>query len=392
MEAPRVYMGGFPPTTPEDIQNNNTNEQPNNVTGVSVNSSDSDGINTTDTSALNLNSTRSYVTSLNSNDSDITASPNINKFTTNFNIGSNCTSLIGNDNIVIRDSGIPSKLFDDALTFSIDMDEYMEDPYPELTFCDEYEDPSMGYEFVNDPWKGTIDNSEALLQHLKSLGIRVNPDYINLDFDLEPCGSRSASVSTTSEAASLEDEHNLMTVMNAQMPTNIAYATVFQSQPNSIGDKGSFEDEIFLPSSDLSNTSYENTLEDEVAEAEILPNGDVVVTYDNFKKHYRPRVNNQENYIQYLKLVHKDEPNSLDDAALSTKPHQNDLTVDKQSIYVRIRKGIIAKKLTRRSLHQIVKLPSKYAQKLRKFIGKSYIFNYRFFIVVYNRNLLRNVS
>lgn len=167
---------------------------------------------------------------------------------------------------------------------------YVEDNHLELTLLQqEYQDPSLGYEFVNRDtgWASHLDNSEALLRQLTDLGIRVHKDYITLDLDATTT-SRTASLSTTSEDDSWQDAE-------AELEDHWREEATATAGGN--------------PLTEASSHPTEDFGENEVVRAEILPSGVVKVSYDNLQKCYSPKISPQKNYHSYLRLVqgHEDE-------------------------------------------------------------------------------------
>ncbi|XP_045138163.1 LOW QUALITY PROTEIN: uncharacterized protein LOC123520192 [Portunus trituberculatus] len=248
-------------------------------------------------------------------------------------------------------------------------DEYLEDPLPDLTLenlrlPEEYGDPSLGYEFVNttDWCNSGLDNSHALLQQLQGLGVRVNEDYLTLDLELS--ASRSASVSSVSEdECSISDEQDVQnTILGAaQDKTRRAHSS--GSQKDAAGT------ELFSRLSE--NQENEVFLEDhEVAEAEILPSGGVKVTYENYRKEYRPKISPHHNYIKFLETVSSgastEEPLSIGhegEGAAVPSPH---LTLEDR--YRRILQAL--QRGARLSDVKMRSLSAKYARKLRRLLAE----------------------
>lgn len=251
-------------------------------------------------------------------------------------------------------------------------DEYLEDPLPDLTLenlrlPDEYGDPSLGYEFVNSrEWCGPgLDNSQALLQQLEGLGVRVNEDYLTLDLDLS--ASRSHSVSSVSEDGSIGDEHELhgawlsaalsrgrkTAPAGGQKDTaSVLFPPVSEQQ----------EDEIFL---DV------DCHEHEVAEAEILPSGGVKVTYENYRKEYRPKISPHHNYVKFLETVSSGAPTeeslSLEqEAAGASATPAPQLTLEDR--YRRLLQAL--QRGARLSDEKMRSLSTKYARKLWRLLGE----------------------
>lgn len=276
--------------------------------------------------------------------------------------------LVARNNDNLSDEAALSSL--GSITYN---DEYLEDPLPDLTFENlrvplDYGDPSLGYVFVNRlDSESRLDNAEALLQQLQDLGVRVNEDYLTLDLELTT--SRSASVSSVSDTASVSDEQEMRPSGDGggarhRSPAHAPSARQ-RSQPNCerltrLSEDG--EEDVFL---DIEN------LDLEVAEAEILPSGGVKVTYENYKKEYRSRISPQHNFLRYLELVHDGAPEKA-----MRDPEPSDLGASPRDLEDRYKRALSA--LHRRfsdkfpdiKVRRLSSLPSKYALKLRKFLGK----------------------
>lgn len=276
--------------------------------------------------------------------------------------------LVARNNDNLSDEAALSSL--GSITYN---DEYLEDPLPDLTFDNlrvplDYGDPSLGYVFVNRlDSESRLDNAEALLQQLQDLGVRVNEDYLTLDLELTT--SRSASVSSVSDTASVSDEQEMRPSGDSggvrhRSPAHAPSARQ-RSQPNCerltrLSEDG--EEDVFL---DIEN------LDLEVAEAEILPSGGVKVTYENYKKEYRSRISPQHNFLRYLELVHDGAPEKA-----MRDPEPSDLGASPRDLEDRYKRALSA--LHRRfsdkfpdiKVRRLSSLPSKYALKLRKFLGK----------------------
>lgn len=255
-------------------------------------------------------------------------------------------------------------------------DEYHEDPMPDLTLenlrlPDEYGDPSLGYEFVNSrEWCGPgLDNSHALLQQLQGLGVRVNEDYFTLDLDLS--ASRSASVSSESDDGSHGDEHELhgswlSVTVNHGKKTPPAGGQK-DAAPTALFPRVSEqqEDEVFL---DV------DCHEHEVAEAEILPSGGVKVTYENYRKEYRPKISPHHNYVRFLETVPSgastEDPPSLDQerGGSSATPAAHPTLEDRyRRVLQALQRGARLSDVKMRSLS------AKYARKLRRLLGEGLV-------------------
>lgn len=258
-------------------------------------------------------------------------------------------------------------------------DEYLEDPLPDLTLenlrlPDEYGDPSLGYEFVhNRVWDGPgLDNAQALLHQLQGLGVRVNEDYLTLDLDLS--ASRSASLTSVSDEGSVDDEHELhgawlstaLSRTKKAPPAGAPKDTTPALFPRVSGPQ---EDDVFL---DV------DCHEHEVAEAEILPSGGVKVTYENYRKEYRPKISPHHNYVKFLETVPSgaasEEPPSLGHepagAAAPPAPH---LTLEDR--YRRVLQAL--QRGARVSDEKMRSLSAKYARKLRRLLGEDLWQDYR---------------
>ncbi|XP_069991266.1 uncharacterized protein [Penaeus vannamei] len=276
--------------------------------------------------------------------------------------------LVARNNDNLSDEAALSSL--GSITYN---DEYLEDPLPDLTFDNlrvplDYGDPSLGYVFVNRlDSESRLDNAEALLQQLQDLGVRVNEDYLTLDLELTT--SRSASVSSVSDTASVSDEQEMRPSgdgggVRHRSPAHAPSARQ-RSQPNCerltrLSEDG--EEDVFL---DIEN------LDLEVAEAEILPSGGVKVTYENYKKEYRSRISPQHNFLRYLELVHDGAPEKA-----MRDPEPSDLGASPRDLEDRYKRALSA--LHRRfsdkfpdiKVRRLSSLPSKYALKLRKFLAE----------------------
>ncbi|KAK7073860.1 hypothetical protein SK128_021487 [Halocaridina rubra] len=208
-------------------------------------------------------------------------------------------------------------------------DEYLEDPLPELTLENlhipkDYIDPSLGYVFVNNVsnHQGYLDNSQALLQQLEELGVRVNDDdYSSLDFEINRTSPSVASVISNvsdyvpittavieGEQESCDDDDD------ERMTAYYGGEQVVESFSRSLTPSGTGSSKGIASAASKENDRYCDDVDDfsidiedldhEVAEAEILPNGGIKVTYDNYRKDYRPRISSHQNFLRYLELVH----------------------------------------------------------------------------------------
>ncbi|XP_045622252.1 uncharacterized protein [Procambarus clarkii] len=321
--------------SPEDIQNNNFQVEPDPVT------------------------TSPSITGININE-PVTS-------TSVFTSSSGLAQIVAKNLENMTDDTAPNSL--GSITYN---DEYLEDPMPDLTFetlriPEEYGDPSLGYEFVNRVESGGLDNSEALLKQLEVLGVRVNEDYISLDFDLTT--SRSASVSSVSETGSAGDDHDLpsLGLLDAS-----ACRRTSPSQPvlaSARHREHYFEKLARLPEDERDEVfSAIEEMDHEVAEAEILPSGGVKVTYENYRKEYRPRISPHHNFLKFLETVHSGA--ATEDAVevfpeASSPPHT--LEARYRRALLAFQRGLLRSDLRVRNLST---LPSKYAQKLRKFLAE----------------------
>ncbi|XP_050689477.1 uncharacterized protein LOC126981882 isoform X3 [Eriocheir sinensis] len=249
-------------------------------------------------------------------------------------------------------------------------DEYLEDPLPDLTLenlrlPDEYGDPSLGYEFVhNQALDGPgLDNAQALLYQLQGLGVRVNEDYLTLDLDLS--ASRSASLTSVSDEGSVADEHELhgawlSTALSRARKAPLAMAPKDATAALFPRVSGTQEDDVFL-----------DCHEHEVAEAEILPSGGVKVTYENYRKEYRPKISPHHNYVRFLETVPSgaasEEPLSLgQEAAGAAAPPAPHLTLEDR--YRRVLQAL--QRGARLSDEKMRSLSAKYARKLRRLLAE----------------------
>ncbi|XP_042856518.1 uncharacterized protein LOC122243110 isoform X2 [Penaeus japonicus] len=276
--------------------------------------------------------------------------------------------LVARNNDNLSDEAALSSL--GSITYN---DEYLEDPLPDLTFENlrvpfDYGDPSLGYVFVNRlDSESRLDNAEALLQQLQDLGVRVNEDYLTLDLELTT--SRSASVSSVSDTASVSDEQEMRPSSEGggvrHKAPALAPSARQRSQPNCerltrLAEDG--EEDVFL---DIEN------LDLEVAEAEILPSGGVKVTYENYKKEYRSRISPQHNFLRYLELVHDGAPEKA-----MRDPEPSDLGASPRDLEDRYKRALSAlhrrfsEKFPDIKVRRLSSLPSKYALKLRRFLAE----------------------
>lgn len=268
----------------------------------------------------------------------------------------------------LADDTAPSSLGSIAVN-----DEYLEDPLPDLTLenlrlPEEYGDPSLGYEFVNSrEWCGSgLDNSQALLHQLQGMGVRVNEDYLTLDLDLS--ASRSASVSSVSDDGSVADEQELQSTLLSAVPSRSRKVQSAGRQRDAAGTElfsrlsEHHENEVFLEV---------DCHDDEVAEAEILPSGGVKVTYENYRKEYRPKISPHHNYLKFLETVSSGAPTEempsigqeSEGAAAPPTPH---LTLEDR--YRRVLQAL--QRGARLSDEKMRSLSAKYARKLRRLLGK----------------------
>ena len=161
----------------------------------------------------------------------------------------------------------------------------------------DYEDPSLDYQFVNDVGTlSNLDNSEALLEQLRELGISVNRDYITLDIDYCMSGPNSLQdnyVSTESEPSSLElgipDDDNVA------LESRTA-GRFLRELPNGSPPRCSQADDPFR--------SLSISDDEEVVEAHFTADGNFKVLYDNLGKEYRSRVTHHGDHVRYLNLMH----------------------------------------------------------------------------------------
>ncbi|XP_066943394.1 uncharacterized protein [Macrobrachium rosenbergii] len=277
-------------------------------------------------------------------------------------------------------------------------DEYLEDPFPDLTLENlqipkEYVDPSLGYVFVNnhpDNQQGLLDNSLALLQQLEELGVRVNDDeYYSLDFEVNTTSSVDSIVSTTSEARDVsppqdsggkrldvcaekqEEKDSSSSSSSPAEDTNFLQC----DSPSDISDSAlekehNLEKLIKLVEEGESEDEFSIDIEDldhEVAEAEILPTGGVKVTYDNYKKSYRPRISSHQNFLRYLELVHD---RSEEAAKGETKPQLSQDGKYSFELYKKILSSVQKKFKLPEKVTNLSSLPNKYSKKLMKLIAE----------------------
>ncbi|XP_069948046.1 uncharacterized protein [Cherax quadricarinatus] len=260
-------------------------------------------------------------------------------------------------------------------------DEYLEDPLPDLTLenlriPEEYGDPSLGYEFINPvESESRLDNSAALLKQLEGLGVRVKEDYISLDFDLT---SRSASVSSVSDPGSAGEDHDLPSLSHLESPR---YRNRGALSGQSVFISSRQREHVCLEKLDrLQEDDHDEVfaaieeLDHEVAEAEILPSGGVKVTYENYKKEYRPRISPHHNFLKFLETVHSgavtEEVADVSPEALSEP--LNTFEARYRRALLAFQRGVLRSDLRVRNLST---LPSKYAQKLRKFLAEEVSYN-----------------
>merc|ERR1719342_240127 len=120
----------------------------------------------------------------------------------------------------------------------------------------------MDYIFVSSlNTSSCLDNSEALLHQLQDMGVRVNEDYLNLDFDLSV--SRSCSVSSYSGPESLDEESDSLTIVPKDPSQKLSARNrrSISRKNNSVYSMNSTDDSDSLVHTD--------SFEDEVAEAEV---------------------------------------------------------------------------------------------------------------------------
>ncbi|XP_068231629.1 uncharacterized protein [Palaemon carinicauda] len=285
-------------------------------------------------------------------------------------------------------------------------DEYLEDPFPDLTLENlqipkEYVDPSIGYVFVNnhlDNQEGFLDNSQALLQQLENLGVRVSDDeYYSLDFEVNTTSSVDSIVSTTSETAEgsliapLQDGAARKLEVCAEKPEEKdSYSSGSSSAkddsiskcvtPSDISDSflekdPNLEKLIRLVEEEESEDEYNIDVEDldhEVAEAEILPSGGVKVTYDNYKKTYRPRISSHQNFLRYLELVHDRSEEAAKGEAKPPLPVEGKHTFE---LYKRILASVQKKLKLPEKVNNLSALPNKYSKKLMKLLAEEMTFD-----------------
>ncbi|KAK4289564.1 hypothetical protein Pmani_037477 [Petrolisthes manimaculis] len=300
--------------SPEDIQNNNVLVEPGNTTTNST-------MITSNATTNNTLTTSTVITTATSDDTPTTTTT-----PTTITLDSASSSWVLAQ-LVAR--GLDTMADDSAPSSLTCGDEYLEDPLEDLTLenlklPEDYNDPSLGYEFVgtgsSSVWGnsggGRLDNCEALVRQLESLGVRVRDDYLTLDLDLST--SRSASVSSVSDEGSVGEDYSLPS-LNPRLLQGSAgedhslYTHSRQSHgrgrmaPSPAGHilpglerlwrqgegKEVDDDEVFV-----------DIMDEEVAEAEILPCGGVKVTYENYGKEYRPKISPHQNYLRFLQTVH----------------------------------------------------------------------------------------
>ena len=283
----------------------------------------------------------------------------------------------------LADDNAPSSL--GSITVN---DEYLEDPLPDLTLenlrlPEEYGDPSLGYEFVNNTeWCNSgLDNSQALLEQLQGLGVRVNEDYLTLDLDLS--ASRSASVSSVSEDGSVADEQELQSTLLSVVPGRSRKVQSTGSQ------KDAFRTELFprlLEHQENEGLLEVDCLDHEVAEAEILPSGGIKVTYENYRKEYRPKISPHHNYIKFLETVSSGVPTEEQTNIGQESCGAADPPIPHLTLEDRYRRFLQA--LQRGAKLSDVKMRSlsaKYARKLRRLLGENQsVFIFRAFPVLFN--------
>ncbi|XP_064100342.1 uncharacterized protein LOC135211131 isoform X3 [Macrobrachium nipponense] len=276
-------------------------------------------------------------------------------------------------------------------------DEYLEDPFPDLTLENlqipkEYVDPSLGYVFVNnheDNQQGFLDNSQALLQQLEELGVRVNDDYYSLDFEVNTTSSVDSIVSTTSETTDVSPPHDSgekrldvcaekqdekdssSSSSSPAKDTNFVKCVSPSGISDSVSEKEhNLEKLIKLVEEGESEDEFSIDIEDldhEVAEAEILPTGGVKVTYDNYKKNYRPRISSHQNFLRYLELVHD---RSEEAAKGETKPQLPRDGKHSFELYKRILTSVQKKFKLQEKVTNLSALQNKYSKKLMKLIAE----------------------
>lgn len=296
--------------SPEDIQNNNVLVEPSNANMAAT--TPANNMNTSITATNNTVATPAVITSTTSEDTVTTIDSASSSWV--------LAQLVARGLDTMADDSAPS-----SLTCG---DEYLEDPLEDLTLenlklPEDYTDPSLGYEFVgtgsSSVWGngggGRLDNCEALVRQLESLGVRVRDDYLTLDLDLST--SRSASISSVSDEGSVGEDHSLPPLTPRLLQGSAGEDHSFQTHSRQLqgqsgvtplpaghtlpslerlwkqGEGKEDDDEVFL-----------DVMDEEVAEAEILPCGGVKVTYENYGKEYRPKISPHQNYLRFLQTVH----------------------------------------------------------------------------------------
>lgn len=163
-----------------------------------------------------------------------------------------------------------------------DFNQYM------MTILD-YEDPSLDYQFVNDAnTLSNFDNSDALLEQLRAMGITVNRDYLTLDIDYSMSGPNSLEEQLFGLEAETEDDIEIDSAVETRIPGRF-----LRELPNGSSALGT----QINPFRSLSIS------DDEVVEAYFMPDGNFKVVYDNLSKEYRSRMTPHDDHVRYLQLM-----------------------------------------------------------------------------------------
>ncbi|KAF2348020.1 tumor protein D52 [Trinorchestia longiramus] len=214
----------------------------------------------------------------------------------------------------------------------------------------EYEDPSANYQFVNNPQRlSHLDNSEALLEQLREMGVSVNRDFLTLDIDFSISGPNSLQDdSSVDESGDCVEPEGILTGSEAGHretqrlragsglinKNSTLYESERQRHPQLSGNIDALKDTgalvtagRFLRRLSAANESSKNlnstvkeeeslspllsmpSHDEEVVEAHFTPDGNVKVIYDNLSKDYRSRVSSHDDHVKYLQLMDLDDQN-----------------------------------------------------------------------------------